>query len=258
MACNQCTPCTNCTPPTPVSISCEECADIISSSCVYYKGSYGNNLGLPANFRFNNFAEKVLKRLSNLPDDLVDTSVDSIEFTPSSNFLDLTATITLTDEDSTEINGSLDVRRYYTVVEFAEGTKSIDSSSTILTLKTNAAVNHNVNHSTTGYINPLTSINNGGRVGRYRINGVINFLSDKTGDLTIDINQSNTTLKSYTVTIHENEYSSFNFKTVDLFELDDNVLPTKDYNIQLSFTNTDEETVGLTNFKGELEVSEIG
>ena len=186
MACNQCTPCTNCTPPTPVSISCEECADIISSSCVYYKGSYGNNLGLPANFRFNNFAEKVLKRLSNLPDDLVDTSVDSIEFIPSSNFLDVTAKITLTDEDSTEITGSLDVRRYYTIVEFAEGTKSIDSSSTILTLKTNAAVNHNVNHSTTGYINPLTTINTGGRVGRYRINGVINFLSDKTGDLTID------------------------------------------------------------------------
>jgi hypothetical protein len=199
MACNQCTPCTNCTPPTPVSISCEECADIISSSCVYYKGSYGNNLGLPANFRFNNFAEKVLKRLSNLPDDLVDTSVDSIEFIPSSNFLDVTAKITLTDEDSTEITGSLDVRRYYTIVEFAEGTKSIDSSSTILTLKTNAAVNHNVNHSTTGYINPLTTINTGGRVGRYRINGVINFLSDKTGDLTIDINKSNTTLKSYTV-----------------------------------------------------------
>jgi hypothetical protein len=40
--------------------------------------------------------------------------------------------------------------------------------------------------------------------------------------------------------------------------LNDNVLPTKDYNIQLSFTNTDEETVELTNFKGELEVSEIG
>jgi len=258
MACNQCTPCTNCTPPTPVSISCEECADIISSSCVYYKGGYGNNLGLPENFRFNNFAEKVLKRLNALPDSLVDTKVSAVSFTPNSNFLDVTAKITLNDQNATQITGSLDVRRYYTIVEFAEGTKSINSSSTILTLKTTAAANYNVTHSTTGYINPITVINNGGRVGRYRLNGVINFISNKTGNLTININKSNNNNKSYTVTISENAYSSFNFKTVNSFELNGNVLPTKDYNIQISFTNATNDTVSLTNFKGELEVSEIG
>lgn len=258
MACNQCTPCTNCTPPTPVSTSCEECADIISSSCVYYKGSYGNNLGLPANFRFNNFAEKVLKRLSNLPDDLVDTSIASIAYTKNSNFLDLTTTITLTDADDTEITGSLDLRRYYTIVEFDESNKVIGGNDTILLFKTNAISNFNVNHNSSGFINPLTTFNQGGRTGLYKLSANFNFRSSLDGTLTIKVLSSNTVIASNTITISQDNYTSFYIQVYNSFELVNNVLPTKDYSIRLSFINTDEESVTLSSFKGTWEVSEVG
>lgn len=67
MACSTCTStCSNCTPPTVASTYCETCVDIISTECVYYKGTYSNCLGLVKNFRLDDFIEKTLSILCSL------------------------------------------------------------------------------------------------------------------------------------------------------------------------------------------------
>ena len=48
------------------STYCETCVDIISTECVYYKGTYSNCLGLVKNFRLDDFIEKTLSILCSL------------------------------------------------------------------------------------------------------------------------------------------------------------------------------------------------
>lgn len=73
MACSTCSSSNTCTC-TSVN-SCESCIDILNAECVYYKGYLNNSLSLPANFRFNTFAEKVLERIGTLPANYVDYRV---------------------------------------------------------------------------------------------------------------------------------------------------------------------------------------
>jgi len=76
MACSSCSQNTcNC---TSTSI-CETCIDVTSSECIYYKGYVNNSLSLPANFRFNTFAEKVLDRIGTLPASYDDYQVDDVQ-----------------------------------------------------------------------------------------------------------------------------------------------------------------------------------
>ena len=249
MACNQCTPCTNCTPPTPVSTSCEECADIISSSCVYYKGGFGNNLGLPANFRFNTFAEKVMQRFSSLPSSITDTQVTNfVSNNPTINQFSLV--ITQSTTPATDRNASLDIRPYFAIVPFATTTVSLTSNTpSVLSFGTTIETNkHAVN--TSGYITPETNASNGRRLGWQKLSAHLTFSTNTAGVATMQICQDSTVLASSIITLAANASGTLSCQAFNNFSSYDN----KQYNVKLSFNNTC--TITIAN--GTFEVKEYG
>jgi len=251
MACNQCTPCTNCTPPTPVSTSCEECADIISSSCVYYKGSFGNNLGLAANFRFNTFAEKVMQRFSTLPSSLAgDTQVETVtlSFDPGINQVYLEVN---QSGDAPTRNASLDIRPYFAVVPFLteDPVVLVTDTPEVLAFDTEIITNsHNVNSS--GYINPETNLSNSPRTGWQKLIAHLTLSTDTAGVATMQICQDDTVLASSVVTLAADATGTLYCQAFDEFD----AFAAKEYNVKLSFS--DDCIITIDN--GTFEVKEYG
>ncbi len=249
MACNQCTPCTNCTPPTPVSTSCEECADIISSSCVYYKGGFGNNLGLDANFRFNTFAEKVMQRFSSLPSSINDTQVTNFVSTNATiNQFSLVISQTSPVEDR---NVSLDIRPYFAIVPFATTpTVSLTANTpSVLAFGTTIQNNNHIINSS-GYINPETNASNGRRLGWQKLSAHATFSTDTAGVATMQICQDSTVLASSIITLAANASGTLSCQAFNNFSS----YVSKQYNVKLSFNNSCIITIA----NGTFEVKEYG
>jgi hypothetical protein len=250
MACNQCTPCTNCTPPTPVSTSCEECADIISSSCVYYKGGFGNNLGLEANFRFNNFAEKVMQRFSSLPSSINDTQIDALTVSVSPGINQIAFVIDQSGSAPNR-NAALDIRPYFAIVPFLTSpTISLTANTpTVLAFGSNIETNKHIVNSS-GYINPETNESNGRRLGWQKLFAHLTFSTNTAGVATVQICQNTTVLASSVVTLAVNETATLYCQAFNNFSSYD----AKEYNVKVSFNNA--ATITISN--GTFEVKEYG
>jgi hypothetical protein len=261
MACNQCTPCTNCTPPTPVSTSCEECADIISSSCVYYKGSYGNNLGLAANFRFNEFAEKVMYRFSKLPASLGTQSYLINTFTVDDvavNEPNFTINQNTGGDETTNINLSLDLRPHFAIVKLNSTNNIAINSNTgaIIPFASTIATNKHIVNLGTNKITPDTNQSNGPRTGYQKLSGNISFSPNASGVATIQIKKDTTLLSEAKVNVLSGEYASVSVNAYDHYDtLGINAL----YHMYIKFDDVDSDyntTIDVVD--GTFEVKEYG
>lgn len=258
MACNQCTPCTNCTPPTPVSTSCEECADIVSSSCVYYKGSYGNNLGLAANFRFNQFAEKVMQRFSDLPSSLLGTNYELTTLTASLVSVNqYEFSIDQNNNTSSPLNEDLDLRPYFAIVSLDSNTNIAITGNTGQQVGFNAIIEHNkhIVNLTTDTITPETNLSNAPRTGWQKLSASISFSSNAAGVATFQIKKGSTVLGEAKTTVPLNGFGSISLNAYDNY----NSYVNANYQVHLKFDDTGgayNTTIDVLD--GTFEVKEYG
>jgi len=258
MACNQCTPCTNCTPPTPVSTSCEECADIISSSCVYYKGAYGNNLGLAANFRFNTFAEKVMQRFSDLPGSLTGTNYEVTSL--AANLVSVNQyhfEIEQTNNSNTPINEDLDLRPYFAIVKLNSTNNIAITSNSGAEIPFYSIIDNNkhIVDLNTNRVTPETNLSNAPRTGYQKLSGTISFSSNAAGVATVQIKKGSTVLSQAKATVSQNGFVTISLSAYDNY----NTFVNANYHMYLFFDDTASAyNTTIDVLDGTFEVKEYG
>ena len=194
MACTSCSQTTcNC---TSTSI-CETCIDVTSSECTYYKGFYSNSLSLPANFRFNTFAEKVLDRIGTLPASYDDFQIDDLQLT----FADGTAGKNTLRVLIGQTGGLSDVIDSISIIKHA-CLVSLTTNATFAVTTTAAAIPGSSayvsEHSfTTDTVTIGGTVNK--RVGNQLVSGNVTFVPASSQNFTFTLFEGSTSLKAVTV-----------------------------------------------------------
>lgn len=194
MACSSCSPSTcNCTP----TAICETCIDVTSSECTYYKGYYSNSLSLPANFRFNTFAEKVLDRIGTLPASYDDFQVDNVQLT----FADGTAgknTIRIAIEQTgglSDVIDSISIIKHACLVSLTtNATFSVTTSAAAIPGSSIHANEHSFSTDTVTIGNTVNK-----RVGKQLVSGTVTFVPGSTQNFTFTLFEGSNSLKAVTV-----------------------------------------------------------
>ena len=194
MACTSCSQTTcNC---TSTSI-CETCIDVTSSECTYYKGFYSNSLSLPANFRFNTFAEKVLDRIGTLPASYDDFQIDDLQLT----FADGTAGKNTLRVLIGQTGGLSDVIDSISIIKHA-CLVSLTTNATFAVTTTAAAIPGSSayvsEHSfTTDTVTIGGTVNK--RVGNQLVSGNVTFVPASSQNFTFTLFEGSNSLKAVTV-----------------------------------------------------------
>jgi hypothetical protein len=194
MACTSCSQTTcNC---TPTSI-CETCVDVTSSECTYYKGFYSNSLSLPANFRFNTFAEKVLDRIGTLPASYDDFQVDDLQLT----FADGTAGKNTLRVLIGQTGGLSDVTDSISIIKHACLVSLTTNASFSVTTTAAAIPGSSIYASQHSFSTDTVTIGStiNKRVGNQLVSGTVTFVPASSQNFTFTLFEGSTSLKTVTV-----------------------------------------------------------
>jgi hypothetical protein len=196
MACSSCSQNTcNC---TSTSI-CETCIDVTSSECTYYKGYVSNTLSLPANFRFNTFAEKVLERIGTLPANYVDYKVLD---TSTLNFANAVASanqlklIIKQTSPTSDITLTADLAKHICLVSLTPA-----STFSVLTASASAIPGSSIFTKEHTFLTDTITIGStiNKRTGTQLVSGSITFIPASTQNFTFTLFEGSTTVKTVTV-----------------------------------------------------------
>lgn len=248
MACTTCSSTNTCTC-TPVT-NCESCVDILNAECVYYKGYYSNSLGLPANFRFNTFAETIIERVDQLPANLVDTKLTDVTATfgtYASNTLSFTFTQT---SPTVDITKNVSIAKHLCFATINTGDVSVSTSETLLPITSVRAVEHMVDTNTI-----LIGNQSNARTGYQEIYADLNFYTNTDRVITIKLYEGSNVLKTMIVTTAAgtSTTNNYNVSLKTLYNYS-STATTKNFSIKL---DTDTNCT-VTIVSGCLEVKEYG
>jgi hypothetical protein len=194
MACTSCSQTTcNC---TPTSI-CETCVDVTSSECIYYKGYVNNSLSLPANFRFNTFAEKVLDRIGTLPANYVDYQVDDVQIDfGNSNAAKNTIKITVGQTGGlSDIIDTISIIKHACLVSLT--TNASFAVTTTAAAIPGSSIYVNEHSFSTDTVTIGGTVNK--RLGKQLVSGTVIFVPASSQNFTFTLFEGSTSLKTVTV-----------------------------------------------------------
>jgi hypothetical protein len=194
MACSSCSQNTcNC---TSTSI-CETCIDVTSSECIYYKGYVNNSLSLPANFRFNTFAEKVLDRIGTLPASYDDYQVDDVQLDfGNGNAAKNTIKVTIG-----QTGGLSDVIDTISIIKHACLVSLTTNASFAVTTTAAAIPGSSIHANDHSFSTDTVTIGNtvNKRVGKQLVSGNVTFVPGSTQNFTFTLFEGSNSLKAVTV-----------------------------------------------------------